>query len=401
MRHITKNVLVLGWVSFLTDVSSEMILPILPLFLVTTLGVGQASVGLIEGVADATASFLKGISGWFSDRLGRRRFFVVSGYVLSSAVRPIVALTTSWAQVLGVRFLDRMGKGIRSAPRDALIADSSSAANRGRSFGFHRSMDTAGAVVGSLIAFGILSFKTDAFRTIFGLSAVPGFLSVLALCVFLREPKNERRAEISTSFQESKTLGKGFFRFLVLIVLLTLGQLGYAFALLRANGIGISIRMVPLIYLVYNVVYSVFSMPAGILSDRWGRVQLLAWGILLNILLTVGMAFVETPLFMVALFIVYGLVSSIYETIPRALASDLAPRTIRGTGFGFYHTVVGITALPASFFFGFLWEHVHVRAAFVFSSGVSLVAFLWLVLFFKGFLKNRIHQPDRQHGFGF
>lgn len=383
MKRLAKNIVVLGWVSFLTDVSSEMILPILPIFLVGTLGAGQVSVGLIEGVALATASLLKVVSGYVSDRMGRRKLLMVLGYVFSSSIKPIVALVTSWTQVLGIRFVDRVGKGIRTAPRDALIGDSSSEKRRGRSFGFHRSMDTAGAVVGSLIAFGILSLKTGAFRTIFALSAVPGLMAVLVLIFFVKEPIKRSRGEAPPVTLKRGELGKDFSRYLVLMMLLTLGQVGYAFALLRASGMGISDRMIPLIYMMYNVVYAILAMPAGILSDRWGRTRVLGAGIVFNGILAVGMAEVRAPVQIVVLFVLFGFVSAVYETVPKALATDLVPTAMRGTGLGLYHAVIGVTALPAFFLFGFLWEHIDVKAAFGFSACVSLGAFVWMASFRK------------------
>lgn len=381
MKRLEKNILVLGWVSFLTDVSSEMILPILPIFLVGTLGAGQVSVGLIEGVALATASLSKVVSGYISDRMGRRKLPVILGYVLSSSIKPIVALVTSWTQVMGIRFIERVGKGIRTAPRDALISDSSGEMRRGRAFGLHRSMDTAGAVVGSLIAFGILSLKTGAFRTIFALSAVPGLMAVLVLVFFVREPMKRSREEVPRITLKRGEFGEDFSRYLVLMILLTLGQVGYVFALLRASSVGISDRMIPMIYLMYNVVYAILALPAGILSDRWGRTRVLGGGIVFNGILAVGMAEARAPVQIIVLFVLFGLVSAVYETVPRALVSELVTKAMRGTGLGLFHAVIGVTALPASFLFGFLWEHIDVRAAFGFSAFVSLGAFVWMASF--------------------
>jgi len=387
MRKITRNVFVLGWVSFLTDVSSEMILPILPLFLANVLKAGMASIGLIEGVAESTASLLKVASGWYSDRTKRRKPLVVSGYLLSNLVKPCLALVTSWGQVLGIRFADRVGKGIRTSPRDALIAESSEQKTRGRSFGFHRMMDTAGAVVGTSIAYLVLSRMAGAYRTVFALSAIPGVLAILVVTLFVRERTKEAlRAEGGAS--RPYKLTPDFRLFLFIITLFTFANVSYAFYVLRASELGIAARMIPIIYLMYNMVYTLVAMPVGILSDRFGRVNLLLFGFGLMALLLFSFGQAKAAYQAWLLFIFYGGVIAIMETVPRALISDIVPSEVRGTALGLYHTCVGVAALPAGLLFGFLWQRFSSQTAFIFGAAVAAVSGLLLfALWRKNFAK--------------
>lgn len=377
MKGLTRNILILGLVSFFTDISSEMILSVLPLFLVQNLGAGPAFVGIIEGVANATSSLLQWISGWFSDRIKKRKPLVVLGYALSNMVKPLLAFTNQWTQVLGVRFADRIGKGIRTAPRDALVADSSETTVRGRAFGFHRSMDTLGAVGGALLAFAILSFH-GSYRSIFIGSLFPGLLAI-AILFSLKEPvasgKTKEEKKGFSSLQTNKALHPYFFFF----ILFTLGNIGYAFALLRANALGIPSRWIPLLYLLYNIIYAGCAFPVGIFSDRFGRKKMLWGGIVLNILLAIGMAMANTVIQMIGLFVLFGVVSALYETVPRTLVSELVGKEKRGTGMGIYHTLVGLTALFGGAVFGFLWQKWNFQTAFLFSAIISLLAGIVLV----------------------
>lgn len=375
---ITRNVFVLGWVSFLTDVSSEMILPILPLFLANVLKAGMASIGLIEGVAESTASLLKVASGWYSDRIKRRKPLVVSGYLLSNLVKPCLALITTWGQALGIRFADRVGKGVRTSPRDALIAESSEQRTRGRSFGFHRMMDTAGAVVGTSIAYLVLSRMAGAYRSVFALSAIPGVLAILVVALFVRE---KAKVVLGTGGRSPKPykLPPELRLFLFIITFFTFANLSYAFYILRASELGIAAKMIPIIYLVYNIIYSLVAMPVGILSDRFGRATLLLFGFGLMALLLFSFGQAKTAYQAWLLFILYGGVIAIIETVPRALVSDIVPSEVRGTALGLYHTYVGVAALPAGLLFGFLWQRFSSQTAFNFAATVAAIS--WLLLF--------------------
>lgn len=382
MAKLPKNIRVLGWVSFFTDVSSEMILPILPLFLKNVLKTTMTSIGLIEGVAEATASLLKVVSGVWSDRSQRRKPFIVAGYGLSTVVKPLLALTSNWVQVLGIRFTDRVGKGIRTSPRDALIADTSGIASRGRSFGFHRALDTLGAAVGTLAAFLLLSWKIQAYRLVFLLSVVPGLVAVFLLLFLLNEkPGTPRLGEAGGWQLPFRELPVDFWFLLGILAVFTFANVSYAFFILKINQIGISAAMVPLVYLFYNLVYATFAMPFGALSDKMGRERLLLLGFFLMTLLLWGFSKATAAWQAWVLFFVYGLTSAITETVPRALISDWAKKTSRGSALGIYHMAIGLTALPASFIFGAVWHAQGARVAFQYGTTVAAAAVLLLVIF--------------------
>jgi len=363
MAKIKKNVIALSFTSFFTDVSSEMIMVLLPLFL-TALGAGKSLVGLVEGTADATASILKTFSGWISDKLHRRKPIVFAGYTLSTLAKPFVAIANNWLQVLSVRFVDRVGKGLRDAPRDALLADSSEVNGRGASFGFHRAMDTAGAVVGTLLASGLLFVFSRYFqmeiltqyRTVFWISVIPGVLSVLTLLLFVKETPSTKAEMIQPDPPTKSSFSRGFIQFLLVMSFFELANFSYALFLLRAADLGVIVAAIPIIYLVYNLTYSTFSLPVGQLSDRFGRKKVLVVGFSIFALMQLGFALATSAWQAWLLFVVYGLAVAIIETIPRAMVSDLVPPEVRGTAYGVYHTLVGIVTLPASAIAGLFWD---------------------------------------------
>jgi MFS family permease len=361
MNKIKKNVLALGFTSFFTDVSSEMILALLPLFL-SALGAGKALIGLIEGIAEFTASITKIFSGWISDKLQKRKALVVVGYILSTITKPFVAAATSWTHVLFVRFLDRVGKGVRTSPRDALIAESIEPVERGRAFGFHRMMDTMGAVVGTLLASLFLFVFTRFFhmetifqyRTIFWIALIPGIISVITLIVYVKEPKFvERKQQI---FSLKAALPKKFIVFLSIVAVFELAHFSYAFFILRASDLGVIVPLIPIIYLVYNLVYAGAAMPFGQLSDRIGKKKMLAFGYLLFGLMCLGFAFASSTFHAWILFVFFGLAIAIVNTIPRAMVPDMVSSEVKGTAYGFYHMVIGVLDLPASVVAGLLWD---------------------------------------------
>ena len=313
-----KNVTIAGLVSFFMDVSSEMIYPLVPLFLANILGVNKSVIGLIEGIAESTASVLKVFSGWFSDRSGNRKWLMAVGYGISTLSRPIVALATGWQHVMGSRFIDRFGKGVRTAPRDAIIAESSEATHLGRAFGFHRSMDTMGAVVGPALAFFVLGLFSNNYRTVFWLSMIPGAIAVLFIVLFITEKK---KAFIAYSERPKLTL-KHFdwkFKFFVLIAtLFAIGNSSDVFLILRAQQIGIPILMIPVVYLVFNLVYSLSSIPAGIAADRFGRKRVILLGFVLFAVLYYGFAIARDASAIWALFAFYGLFMGLTEGIQKA-----------------------------------------------------------------------------------
>lgn len=387
MPKIKKNIVALGFTSFFTDVSSEMILALLPLFL-AALGAGKAAIGLIEGVAEFTASILKTFSGWFSDKLQKRKFLVVLGYSLSTIARPFIAVAGNWGQVLLVRLLDRVGKGIRTSPRDALIADSIELQEGGKSFGFHRAMDTSGAVIGTLLASLFLFVFTHFFnmsavlqyRTIFWIAIIPGIMSVLTLIFFVKEPKFEEKKQQILSLRAA--LPKKFVRFLIIVGLFELAHFSYALFVLRAADLGVIVPLIPIIYLVYNLIYAGFAIPAGQLADRFGKRQILSFGYLLFGLMCFGFAFATSPLHAWLLFVVFGLSIAIIETIPRAMVPEMVGPDVKGSAYGVYHMMVGVLDLPASFIAGLLWDSFG-SPVIAFSYGAILaVAAGFLLLFF-------------------
>lgn len=381
---IPKNIFVLGLVSFLTDVSSDMIYPILPVFLSDVLGSSKLFIGLIEGIAESTASILKIFSGWLSDKLGKRKILVSLGYGLSSLGKPILSIVTAGWQVLVLRFMDRFGKGVRTSPRDAMIADSSLSERRGLSFGFHRAMDSGGAVLGPLLAFLFLPLVNRNYRTLFLIASIPAFLSVLLLILFVREKKKAKK-KISdlakprfSGFDNmvSSSNHRKFKIFVFGITIFTLGNSSDAFLFLRAKGLNIDVVYIPVLWLVLNAVYTLVSLPAGWLSDRIGRKNLILSGLFVYALVYLGFAFATRSYHAWLLFAVYGVYYGLTNGTMRAHVADLVAEDKRATAYGIYHGAVGMTALPASLIFGWLWQSVGVSFAFCFGAGLALLAFL-------------------------
>jgi MFS family permease len=376
--RLSRNVKVLGWVSFFTDVHSESILPLLPLFITQVLGLSETFLGLIEGIAGSTASFLQIFSGWYSDRVRRRKGPTVAGYLLSTSVKPLLAFSKSGMMVLAVRFSDRLGKGIRTAPRDALIAESTNAKVRGRAFGFHRMMDTLGAVAGTTFAYILMNVLSGdegrKMRTVFLSSTVFGVAAVIILLSLLREKRQEEKATTGTNEGSPRRYPRRLLIFLAINTLFYLGMFSYAFFLLRARSLGVSTAQIPLIYLLYNIVYALVSMPLGSLSDKIGRkpVILLAYGLYAVLCLGIALATKSWQAWM--LFVVYGVHSATVNPASRALVSELSHLEARGTALGLYHSSLGIAALPASLAAGVIWDKYGAPAPFLIAGLLSLFA---------------------------
>lgn len=380
-RGITGNVLILGLVSFLTDMSSEMIYPLLPVFLTTVLGAGPAFLGIIEGVAESTASLLKLVSGIVSDRVRDRKKLVLSGYGISSLARPLIAAATGPVAVLFIRFADRVGKGIRTSPRDALIADSVEPSIRGKAYGFHRSMDHAGAIVGPLAATALLATVVTDLRTVFWLSAIPGALTVLLIIFKVRET-GRRRGTSDGGFL--RLFPRGQLRnYILILFVFTLGNSSDAFLLLKAGQLGVSPVTIPLLWAWFHVVKMLSTMPFGALSDRIGRRSIIVSGWGVYAFTYIGFAFAATQLHVWLLFTIYGLFYGLTEGTEKALLADMAPAAERGSAFGWYNFSVGIGALPASLLFGFIWQGAGSAAAFGFGAGLALLASVLLLLLVK------------------
>lgn len=378
---LTGNVLILGLVSFFTDASSEMIYPLLPTFLTTVLGAGPAFLGVIEGVAESTAAIFKLFSGMWADRMRDRTRLVLAGYSLSSLSRPLVALAQHPWVVLVIRFADRVGKGIRTSPRDAIIADSVDASRRGMAYGFHRSMDHAGAVVGPLIATALLATWVKDLRTLFWLASIPGALAVLLILFRVRDvPRTAPSGPANGRFLH--TIPRGVLRrYLLILLLFTLGNSSDAFLLLRAGQLGVPIMALPLIWVVFHIVKMTSSLPLGAFSDRVGRRGVILAGWTMYGLTYVGFALATTAAHAWMLFALYGLFYGLTEGAERALLADLAPPAERGSAFGWFHGVVGIGALPASLLFGVLWQRVNAPAAFFCGAALAAMAAVLFAFF--------------------
>lgn len=373
--RLPRNVLVLGGISLLNDTASEMIYPLLPIFLTQTLGASAASLGLIEGVAESAVSLFKLFSGYLSDRLHRRKIWIGVGYAVSNAVRPLIALAGSWPAVLALRFADRIGKGLRTSPRDALVAESVPPQHRGRAFGFHRAMDHLGAVIGPLLAALILWRLPDRLRLIFFLSAIPGALVVLLVARGLREiPGTVRDSRVFQPLEAWRAVPTGFKRYLGVLLLFNLGNASDAFLLLKARQLGLPVLALPLLWSFHHVVKSATSVPSGLWSDRWGRKRLLiaGWGIYAAVYGLFAVARGDWAPW--ALMGVYGVFFGLTEGVERALMADLAPAALRGSVFGLYHLTVGFGSLLASVAFGLVWKWRGDAAAFRLGAFMALSA---------------------------
>ena len=374
--RLPKAVVALGMVSLLNDTSSEMIYPLLPLFL-AQLGASVAFIGLIEGIAETTASLLKLGSGWLADRRGWHKGLTALGYGLAAFTRPLLALATAPWQVLCLRFADRVGKGLRTAPRDALIAHVTEPASRGLAFGFHRGMDHLGAMVGPLLATGILWLAPGDYRLVFWLAAVPALLSLLVLASGMRSVSEPNR--MSASEPMRIRLPQGSFRWLLLCILIfTLGNSSDAFLLLRAEQAGVSPAFVPALWAGLHLLKSLLAMPGGALSDRWGRRPVLMLGWLIYALVYVGFGFASTAWQITMLFGLYALYFALTEGTERAMVAELVPAEQRGQAFGAFHFVVGMGMLPASLLFGLVWQLWGAAAAFLMGASLALIATLLL-----------------------
>jgi MFS family permease len=379
--RLSRNVYALTAVSFLTDVSSEMIYPLLPAFLTMTLGASASFVGTIEGAAESTAALLKLASGWWSDRVQRRKPLVVAGYTIASLMRPLVAIAQTAAQVLVIRVSDRVGKGIRNSPRDALIADSVDPSIRGRAFGFNRTGDHTGGVLGPLIAFALVSWWQMPLRRVFWWAALPGALAVLTVIFGVRDvPRTAPEAQKREPIDLSQPLGARFWAVLGVILLFTLGNSTDAFLLLRAQQLGVPVALAPILWAFLHVVKALSSTPGGTLSDKIGRKPLLVAGWLLYAAVYFAFGRATAAWHVWALFGVYGVFFGLTEGTERALVTDMVPAARRGTAFGWYNLTIGLGALPASVLFGALWDRLGSRIAFDFGASLALAAALGISL---------------------
>jgi MFS family permease len=374
----------LGWISFFTDTAGEMIYPLLPLFLTQTLRAGAMSIGVIEGVAEAANSLLKMISGWLTDRWGAPKRLVLGGYSLSSAARPLIAIANAWPQVLLIRFSDRLGKGIRSSPRDAMLASYAPDGMRGRVYGFHQAMDHAGAVFGPLIATVFLYFRPADYRTLFAWTIVPGLLVVLLILGLPDDrpaavrPRPKARESVAAAPR-----GRDFHLAIAIVFLFSLGNASDAFLLLRLSNEGISSAWIPLLWALLHVVKMTSSVVGGVLSDSLGRRLMIALGYLWYAVIYGAFGYFSTAGVTIAVFLAYGLYFGLTEGVEKAWVADLVPTERRGIAFGIYNSAIGFGSLAASLIFGVLWTRVSPRAAFVTGAALALAASALLATLFK------------------
>jgi MFS family permease len=386
---LSRTIVVLGFVSLLTDLSSEMMVPLIPLFMTDVLRQPATIIGIIEGTAECVASILRIFSGWLSDRLGRPKALTVAGYGLSSIAKPLLALVYFWPTAFVLRVTERLGKGIRSAPRDVIIAESVEPEKRGKAFGFHRAMDTTGAVLGPLAAFFIIRhflgysavLHRNAYTAVFYIAAIPAVLGVIVLWLLVPEKPKEARPIAPPKIQWS-ALSRQLKIFLLVVGIFSIGNSSDMFLILRANNLGVSIAHVLLIYVVFNAVSAAVAMPAGILSDKIGRKPMIIAGFLIFAVSYLGFAHARSSVDAWVLFAVYGVYGGLTSGVLKAFAVDLAPKDIRGTVIGAYYTVEGLTLLPASGIAGLLWKYINPSAPFYYGGAMALIATVVLLVAF-------------------
>jgi len=390
-RGLPRNVFAIGLVSLLNDASSEIIYPLLPIFLAQSLGATAIEIGTIEGIAESISSLLKLFAGYVSDRFAKRKFLVVAGYSVAALARPLLAFARTWTQVLAIRLTDRVGKGIRTAPRDAMIADTVRVEQRGLAFGFHRAMDHGGAVIGPLVGYLLVvlfvanakSPTTGEFSRIFLIASVPAFLAVLVAIFFMRESLSRSSTENQVRKLSLRGFDSNFKRFLLVLALFTLSNSSDSFLILRAMDAGVSVALVPLLWAAHHGTKVLSSLLGGDLSDRLGRKRLIVSGWILYAAVYAGFAYATNQASLWILFLVYGIYFGLAEGAEKALVADLVRPEQRGTAYGLYNLAFGITVFPASLLMGTIWDWKGPAAAFLVSAFMGATAAMLLLIFVK------------------
>ncbi len=381
LKGLGRNIIILGLVSLFTDLSSQMVFPLIPLYLVT-IGAGAWVVGLVEGAAETTASFLKILSGFWSDKIQKRKPFILAGYSLSTITKPLFALASLWPIVLIVRIAERIGKGIRTSPRDAIIAESAEISCRGKAYGFHRAMDGLGSILGAVVAFILLPIL--GFKPIFLLAFIPGLIAVI-FAFFIREKNKPIKTKNNNiSFRISlKDLPSNLKLFILVSTIFTLGHFGYAFILLKARYIGLGNETAIYLYILFYIVYTLFIVPAGIISDKIGRKPIIILGYGLFTAASFGLIFSSNMLSILIMFVIYGIFYALTDGVQRAFVVDLSPPKLRATALGTFHTAIGLVALPGGFLAGLLWDKFSPNATFIYAMILTIFSLLLFI-----FVKN-------------
>ena len=391
---LSKNAFVFGFVSMLNDFSSEITVRTLPLFLSNVLGVKTSIIGLIEGIADTTATLLKIFSGYISDKIGKRKKLVTIGFTLSSLSKPLLYFANSWLMVLIIRFMDRVGKGIRSSPKDALIAESSSKADRGKSFGFNRAADPMGAVLGLIMASALLYMTSkgvglltaDTYRKLVLISTIPALGSVFLIVFFIKDINKPSSKNATMPSFNIREFDKSFISFLIILLIFTLGNSSDAFLLLKAQNSGMTVLNIFIMLAIFNFVTSVFSLISGKLSDKIGRSKLIITGWVVYSVIYLGFAFAQSTSHVFILYVLYGIYYGCTDGVAKAFIADIVPANKRGTAYGLYNGAIGIMAFPASFLAGLMWQYIGMSSTFIFGSVLAVLAsFLMVKLTRKGY----------------
>lgn len=375
---LERNAFFTGLTSFFTDTSAKMVYSVMPLFLLS-IGASKTTISLIEGIAESTASLLKAISGYWSDKIGKNKPFMVIGYGITAIVTPIYALARIPIEILFFRFFERIGKGLRAAPRDSLISGSIKKNEAGKTFGFQKAMDNSGAIVGPLIAFLLLSFFPLNYTNIFLLATIPAIFGVLTIVIFIKEAKAEKKE--TTNNISLKQLPKKFYFFLIIIFVFTLGNSADALLLVKTSETGIDKSYIPFVYMIFNTVSVLLAIPIGKLSDRIGREKLIILGFLVYAIVYYFFGRFNSINIFIFLFMLYGFYSALTDGSQKAMISDIVSKDLKGTGFGIYHAVLGITLLPASLIAGLLYDKVNSNAPFYFGSVMALIATVLMIIF--------------------
>lgn len=373
-----RNILFTGLTSFLTDTSVKMVYSVMPMFLMS-IGASKTSLALIEGIAESTAALIKALSGFWSDKIGKNKPFMLIGYSLSALIIPLYTFVVSPVQVLYLRFIERFGKGIRTAPRDSLIAGSVENGETGKSFGLQKAMDNSGAIAGPLMAFILLSFLPSNYRLIFLLAGIPSVLAIFVIIFGIKEARKSKH-ELITKFH-FKDFPAGYYFFLGIVFVFTLGNSTDALLLVKANEVGVKVALIPLVYLITSFVSVMASIPVGTLSDRIGKEKILIIGYLIYAIVYYGFGITSSIGTIIALFALYGLYSAATDSIQKAFISDVVDKNKQGTGLGIYNALLGITLLPASLIAGILYDKVNSRVPFYFGAATAIISAVLMIIF--------------------